>query len=189
MRNKKANSTTRTTLAILMLMAVMLGGAITACSSANEAEDLTSERSEGGEHGGEGRESGEHGGEGGEEGEESGNTLTLDETYDTVRKGTRLIMNYDAASNSFVGTVENTTEGTLPAVRVEVHLSNGIELGPTTRVDLPAGETIEVTLPASDKAFDGWTPHAEVGSSEGGHGEGDQEREDDEDGEEREDGD
>ena len=61
----------------------------------------------GGEHGGESR--GEHdrdGGEqGGEGGEESGTELALNETYDSVRNGVRLILTYDAQSNAFVGTV------------------------------------------------------------------------------------
>ncbi len=103
-------------------------------------------------------------------GEESGNALTLSKTYDVVRKGVRLIMNYDKKSNSFKGIVENTTGNTLTQVRVEVHLSNGTELGPTTSVDLAPGEKVEVTLPATSQAFDGWTPHAEVGT---GSGEGD----------------
>ena len=49
------------------------------------------------------------------DGEESGNTLTLTERYDTVRKGTRLVLAYDAQSNAFNGTVENTTEQYLAA--------------------------------------------------------------------------
>ena len=55
-------------------------------------------------------------------GEESGTALALDEMYDEVRKGARLILEMEAA---FVGTVENTTSSTLQNVRVEVHLSNG----------------------------------------------------------------
>ena len=66
-------------------------------------------------------------------GEESSTELTLNETYDNVRNGARLILAYDAQSNSFKGTVENTTDETLQQVRVEVHLSNGTELGPTLR--------------------------------------------------------
>ena len=38
-------------------------------------------------------------------------TLALDETFDAVRSGARLILKYDAPSNSFKGTVENTTNG------------------------------------------------------------------------------
>ncbi len=105
---------------------------------------------------------------GASEGEESGTTLTLTERYDTVRKGARLILIYDAESNAFSGTVENTTDSTLQQVRVEVHLSNGVELGPTTPVDLDPGQIVDVTLPATDQAFDGWTPHAEVGPGSGG---------------------
>ena len=83
------------------------------------------------------------------EGEESGKTLTLTERYDTVRKGARLILVYDAQNNVFSGTVENTTDSTLEQVRVEVHLSNGIELGPTTPVDLAPGQIVDVFLPAA----------------------------------------
>ena len=118
----------------------------------------------------------EHGGESGEE--ESGTFLGLDEEFDQVRRGARLILRYDADADTFVGTVENTTGGTLPRVRVEVHLSNGTELGPTTPVDLAAGQTIAVTLPASGEQFDGWIAHAEVGGGDTGgeHGGGGGER-------------
>ena len=44
---------------------------------------------------------------GSEEG--SGANLAPDATFDAVRGGARLILNYDAASNAFTGTVENTT--------------------------------------------------------------------------------
>ena len=121
---------------------------------------------------------GEHGnsGEGGEGGSEEGsgvNALALNQIYDVTNYGARMVMNYAAASNSFIGTVENTTNATLSQVRVEVHLSNGTELGPTIPVDLASGAVIEVNLPATAAAFDSWTPHAEVGGSEhGAAGEG-----------------
>ena len=149
---------------------------------------------EAGEHGS-GGEDGEDGGSGdGEDsehasasdGEESGNTLTLTERYDTVRKGARLVLAYDAQNNAFNGTVENITDSTLQQVRVEVHLSNGVELGPTTPVDLAPGQKVDVTLPATAQSFDGWTPHAEVGPGTGGeageHGSGGEDSEDSEDG-------
>ncbi len=115
-----------------------------------------------GEHGGE--RSGEHG----EEGEESGTEYALNQTYDQVRNGARLILTYDAESNSFVGTVENTTEETLRRVRVEVHLSNGVELGPTNTADLTPGEKRAVKLTATSTNFDKWSAHPEVGGGEGG---------------------
>ena len=113
--------------------------------------------------------SGEHGADG----EESGTRLTLDQTYDAVRNGARLILRYDAEANAFVGTVQNTTEGTLPMVRVEVHLSNGTELGPTKPKDLAPGETSKVMLNAMTTAFTGWTAHPEVGPGHGAGGESD----------------
>ncbi|MDE0139395.1 MAG: hypothetical protein OXM57_03410 [bacterium] len=109
-------------------------------------------------------------------GEESGNRLALTDTFDQVRAGARLFMTYDPAANAFVGAVENVTTDVLDRVRVEVHLSNGVELGPTTPLDLAPGEIVDVRLPATATPFDGWSPHAEVGSggaeASGGHGSG-----------------
>ena len=86
--------------------------------------------------------------------------------------------NYDVHSNAFLGYVENTTDSILKQVRVEVHLSNGVELGPTTPADLDPGGRMDVSLAATSKDFDGWTAHPEVGESGGGEhrdGEGDDE--------------
>ena len=119
--------------------------------------------------GGEGAEG--SGGEGPESGSEEGggaNQLAPDETFDMVRGGARLILSYDAASKSFRGTVENTTSNVLTHVRIEVHLSNGTELGPTTPVDMAPGEMLAVNLPSTQASFTGWVAHVEVGS--GGEG-------------------
>ena len=127
--------------------------------------------------GGEGTEggSGESGSESGGGGEEgSGATLALDETFDTVRSGTRLILSYDATGNSFKGTVENTTDDVLDRVRIEVHLSNGTELGPTTPTDMAPGEVAAINLPATQASFTGWTAHAEVGGGGDGNESGDE---------------
>lgn len=110
------------------------------------------------------RSSGPITGEGSEGGEESGTQLALDETYDTVRLGVRLVISYNAANSMFEGTIENTTDATIDQVRVEIHLSNGVELGPTPNVSLAAGENKPVTLDATGQSFTGWSPHAEVGS-------------------------
>lgn len=116
-----------------------------------------------GEHDGE---NGEHGGEGGhgegDEGEESGEYLARDETWDATRRGARLILSYDPGQDAFAGTVENTTTETLCAVRVEVHLSSGTELGPTQRTDLAPGASTAVELETSGEAFERWTAHPEM---------------------------
>ena len=101
--------------------------------------------------------------------EESGTELTLNETYDKVRNGVRLILRYNSENNAFIGTIENTTDETLKNVRVEVHLSNGKELGPTKSVDLAAGEKKDVQLTAESTDFEGWTAHPEVGEGEHSH--------------------
>ena len=163
--------------AALALIGVVLAAVLSGCSRDTETGEsrdtgtLTETRGEHDRDRGEGGdETGGETGEGSESGhEESGTALALDETYDVVRNGARLILAYDAQSNSFSGTLGNTTGTTLRRARVEVHLSNGIELGPTNPVDLAPGESVRVTLQATSQAFDGWTPHAEIG----GPGEGD----------------
>ena len=109
--------------------------------------------------------------------EEGGQQLALDQRYDQTRSGARLIMWYIPSRNAFFGTVENTTNQILCRVRVEVHLSDGsnaitAELGPTTPTNLAPGGQLRINLSAAGQTFDGWSPHVEVGSGEGGEGGG-----------------
>ena len=122
------------------------------------------ERGEGGEHaeGDEHRQDGEHR-EGGE-GEESGEYIASGDSWDATRHGLRLRLSFDSASGAFAGTVENTTQETICAVRVEVHLSGSVELGPTEPTDLGSGESAAVELPAGQADFETWTAHPEQSS-------------------------
>ncbi len=143
-------------------------------TAGQEASEGSSGES-GGEHSGQGEgRGGEGGGEGSGGGEEAtANQLAAVETFDMVRSGARLILSYDSGSNAFKGTVENTTNNVLRQVRIEVHLSNGAELGPTIPIDLGPGERVDIILPATAAAFTTWVAHAEVGSGgEGSGGEG-----------------
>ena len=152
-------------LTIITLIILALISAI-GCESSDHDED--------GEHDAKGEQTGHlpsHA-EGGGEGEESGQEFTKDQTYDHVRNGVRLELVYDTTTNAFVGTVENTTNQTVSRVRVEVHLSNGIELGPTTPTDLVPGQKVNVELSAVGQDFNKWSAHPETGSSEHGGGEG-----------------
>ena len=155
-------------------MAAEAEQAADAQADAAEAEESGEEHDEGGEHreGGEHDEGGEHregratgehseGGEHGEEGEESGDYIGRDVNWDTTRRGMRLTLSYDAARDAFTGTVHNATEAAICAVRVEVHLGGGPELGPTERRDLGAGESMAIELPADGESFDSWTAHPE----------------------------
>ena len=155
---------------VLVLIAVL---ALAGCMGSDSESGEHSGDSESGEsrsesESGESRgdsESGEHGvgTESGDGGEEAGTQFALDETFDEIRAGARLVLSYDAASNAFIGAVENTTDTTLRRVRVEVHLSNGTELGPTTPTDLAPGQSLDITLPATDRPFIAWSAHPEVG--------------------------
>jgi hypothetical protein len=99
------------------------------------------------------------------EGEESVLHLTNAETYDAVRNGVRLILAYDETSSTFIGTAQNVTDQPISAVHVEVHLSNGTELGPTPRIKLTSGQMESVRLSAEGQSFNWWKAHAE--SNEG----------------------
>ena len=147
---------------IVMLSVFMLLGlvGIMVFAQSHDADSNEEGRGESHEGGSEGSESG-----GSAEGEEDGTEYVLDETYDRVRGGARLVLAYDATCNTFSGTVENSTNELLQNVRVEVHLSNGVELGPTSAIDLAPGEQVEVILDANN-IFDSWTAHAEVGTIE-----------------------
>ena len=171
------NKLMKRTFLIGSVLALLLGaGILIGCSgesrhneAGNVAAAATAQQAGGessGEHGPGGESGSEGGGESGGSGSEeaSGATLAPDATFDAVRSGARLILNYDPAGNAFQGTVENTTNNTLAQVRIEVHLSNGTELGPTTPVDMAPGQVMSVNLPSTQEPFTGWIAHAEVGS-------------------------
>lgn len=137
--------------------AVLMASGLTACSGepqadageVSESSNVEGEHAEGGEH--------DDG-----EGEESGVYIERGDTWDVTRRGARLVLTFDPSPDAFEGTVENTTESTLCAVRVEVHLSSGTELGPTPRTDVPAGQTIGIKLSTDGEEFESWTAHPEV---------------------------
>jgi hypothetical protein len=98
-----------------------------------------------------------------DEGEEGGTLLLPNEIHDELRNGVRAIIAYTDSLDAFTGTVENVTDAIIEDVRVEVHLSNGVELGPTPREDLDPGEIEDIVLPAEGNVFEWWSCHSENG--------------------------
>ena len=109
--------------------------------------------------------SGTESGTGSEPGE-SGTQYKLSDTARQSRSGVNLVIGYDAAAQSFTGTVTNTTTAVVSLVRVEVHLSNGIELGPTPSLNLTPAQTSPVALSADGQQFTTWSVHVEIGEDE-----------------------
>lgn len=132
--------------------------ALTASAEGGEKRER-GEKAEGGEHA-RGREGAE--GKKGEEGEEGGEMIARTATWNKVRRGARLILSFNAERDMFVGTIVNTTERKMCAVRVEVHLKGGPELGPTAKADLAAGGTFKIELSAPGATVGDWTAHPEV---------------------------
>ena len=106
----------------------------------------------------------ESGPESGSEPGESGMQYGLTDTARESRSGVDLVMQYNAGQARFTGTVTNTTNGAVSNVRVEIHLSNGIELGPTPGVHLAPGQVQQVELDAGGRSFTLWSVHVELGS-------------------------
>ncbi|GEM_PF-1343698 len=104
-----------------------------------------------------------------ESGEESGTQYKKSDTYKKVRRGVKLILKYNKVTNTFEGEMTNVTSKIVKRARVEVHLSNGVELGPTKPKNLKPGQTISVKLSAKGQDFKTWSTHAEAGSNEHGH--------------------
>lgn len=133
---------------------------------------------EGGERGH--REGGEHGHrEGGERGdsEKGGRGIAkLTKHVKTYKNGGKLTLQYNPATQAFIGNVKNTTSKDLPDMRVEIHLSNGVELGPTKRIKMKPGQTIPIELGAFGQNFTHWVTHPEAGVEEA-HAPGDEENE------------
>lgn len=163
------------TIICMSFLLVFVYGCQKSSSEGDSAESITQEQGEHAERAGQEREQGEHEGEGergeheegGEgEGEETGPRIEIDGIHDEVRKGSRLILSFDKETSSFIGTVENVTEKSISMVRIEVHLSNGTELGPTEPINLEPGKKADVKLSAEGQSFEWWKAHAEVGASE-----------------------
>lgn len=89
--------------------------------------------------------------------------LGLLDTQGLYDAGAEVTLSYDFATHAFTGQVENLTRVTLRQVRVVVHLSNGIQLGPTDSVTLAPGQVVDISIPAGGQPFTHWSAYLEVG--------------------------
>ena len=95
-------------------------------------------------------------------GEEPDVRLGVADTLDMARGPVRLVLRYDKDRSAFVASVENLSNQRIPCVRVEVHLSNGVELGPTPALALPPAGHASIELAAPGQSFSWWKAHAET---------------------------
>ena len=97
---------------------------------------------------------------------ETDRALNPNETYNINLAGVKIILDYDPADNSFKGYIENTTQNIINRVRVGIHLSNDVELGPTLAANLMPGERKDIRLSAKNFVFDCWIVHPKIGDDE-----------------------
>ena len=150
-------------MAVISVALIMFGAACSTSGQEHKSEAENSEHTHGEETHTHGEER-EHTHD--QEGEESEEKLVLTDTYDQVHHGVRLVLAYHKASSSFIGSVENVTDKTIKKVRVEVHLSTGVELEPTERQDLAPGEKAAIKIEAAGHVFEWWKAHPETGDGE-----------------------
>ncbi len=89
--------------------------------------------------------------------------LGINETYNDVRNGIRLILSYNHGSSSFVGTAENITEQILQSVSVRIILSSGSSLGPIFLTEVMSGDTRTINLSDEHQMFNWWIAHISIG--------------------------
>ena len=108
---------------VFVLIAVL---ALAGCIGSDSESGENSGDSESGEHGS-GTESGENrsDSESGDGGEEAGTQFALDETFDEIRAGARLVLSYDSASND---TTSGWRRGEYHGYHVEARQSRGPSL-------------------------------------------------------------
>lgn len=129
------------------------------CASA-PAGMVPGEGSEGGgegvgEHGGSGGEGGGESGEGshaeggGGSGEERSPITPIGQSIAGTRQGQTYDFSFDAMTDLFEGTVENTSMSVVCASRAEIHVGTDagvVELGPTIPQDLAPGDMLNVVM-------------------------------------------
>ncbi len=93
--------------------------------------------------------------------------LALHESYEQTLDGVRITLTYTGDDNTFNGLIENTTHDTPKEVRLEIYLSNDVQLGPTASVLLPPGESKGVRISAKNFSFSGWSLYPEVNDHPG----------------------
>ena len=116
--------------------------------------------------------------------DEPGSLWSKNETATEIMRGVRLILQYDASSQAFVGTLENLNTNIAPQVEVKVYVSDGDyvshEFGPSTPVDMEPGETKDITVPVTSGTD--FTKFKINASTKSGDGEGGEEGEEGEEG-------
>lgn len=89
--------------------------------------------------------------------DELGNQLKIDNTYEQEIDGLYVIISYHAPTSSFIGIIENTTNKIISTIKIEIYLSNAVELGPTRAENLQPGETKNISLLAYNQEFKEWS--------------------------------
>ena len=123
----------RRALPLAAILTAAMSWTLPACGESPSVPEQQSEES--GSEAGHAAEPEPEPGSGGEAGE-SGTQYGLADTAEETRSGIDLVLRFDAAAETFTGAMTNTTTESVSLVRVEVHLSNGQELGPTPSVTL-----------------------------------------------------
>ncbi len=89
--------------------------------------------------------------------QELGDQLKVNENYEQEIDGLHVIVSYHAPTSSFIGFIENTTNKIISNIRIEIYLSNAVELGPTRPGSLQPGEMKNISLLVHNQGFSEWS--------------------------------
>lgn len=90
------------------------------------------------------------------ENSKKGEALNINDTYNEVTKGIRLVLAYHYKNSTFVGSIQNITDEIINSIYVKVVLSNGVEFGTKELFVLEPGEKTDIAIAAIGQPFNWW---------------------------------
>ncbi len=84
------------------------------------------------------------------------------DVYDDTISGVHVMVKYMLDDKYFYGSLENVGDELVKGIKVGMHLSNGMDLGPTHGLDLVPGKAGSVVIDADIKEWEKWAVYVEL---------------------------
>lgn len=94
--------------------------------------------------------------------------LLKTDVYDDTISGVHVMVKYMLDDKYFYGSLENVGDEHVVGLKLGMHLSNGMDLGPSHGADLEPGKAGSVVIDADIKEWEKWAVYVEIGDAEGG---------------------
>lgn len=94
--------------------------------------------------------------------------LGINDKYNGISKGVKIVLSYDFRKSAFIGSVENMTTKTIENISIRVILSSGLSLESTVIKNFLPGDRKNIILNDNGQMFNWWIAHATKGSEYSG---------------------